>query len=135
MQGVRVFRPRVAGLAAAACAAGAGSSVTWLRGNRAGGAGGPGRSGVVRRAAPPGRGRRPRPPARPGSMDRSSLLQLIQEQVRGEVGGWGRRHRPLRPSPCLVWGVGRWSPRKPQSSPYLAPIPPSPLPARPQPPA
>ncbi|XP_047569221.1 rhomboid-related protein 1 isoform X5 [Lutra lutra] len=55
----------------------------WLRDaapSGAGGAGGPGRSGVVRRAAPSGRGRRPRPPAPPGSMDRSSLLQLIQEQ-------------------------------------------------------
>nr|XP_054363389.1 rhomboid-related protein 1 isoform X3 [Mirounga angustirostris] len=48
--------------------------------NGAGGAGGPGRSGVVRKAAPSGRGRQPRPPAPPGSMDRSSLLQLIQEQ-------------------------------------------------------
>ncbi|KAM7148998.1 rhomboid-related protein 1 isoform 2-T2 [Molossus nigricans] len=43
---------------------------------RAGGAHGQGRSGVIRRAAPPRRGHRPRP----DSMDRSSLLQLIQEQ-------------------------------------------------------
>lgn len=94
-----------------------------LRDAAAGGAGGalgPGRSGVLRRAAPPGHGRRPRPPARPGSMDRSSLLQLIQEQVRGE-GGAGTA--PPRPS---IVGL---------SSQRPSPHSPKPLPARPWPPA
>lgn len=89
---------------------------------RVGGAHGPGRSGVIRRAAPPGRGRRPR--TRPGSMDRSSLLQLIQEQVR-----WGRG-APAPPLP-LGW-AGEMELAEPQPSPRSCPFP-KPSHARPWP--
>ncbi|XP_006049980.2 rhomboid-related protein 1 isoform X4 [Bubalus bubalis] len=80
VRGARVSRPRVAGRAvAAACAAGAGGSVTRRRAERAepegrGGAESSAEQPLPAAAADPG------PGPRPGSMDRSSLLQLIQEQ-------------------------------------------------------
>lgn len=110
---------------------GAGGSVTRLGVRRApsgaGGAHRQGRSGAVRRAAPPGLGR-PRPAARPGSMDRSSLLQLIQEQVRGG----GGRHRPPAVLPLrrragggtgLPDSPARHPPPKPPLRVPLAPMP------------
>ncbi|XP_065780004.1 rhomboid-related protein 1 isoform X1 [Muntiacus reevesi] len=79
VRGARVSRPRVAGRASAACAAGAGGSVTRRRAERAepegrGGAESSAEQPLPAAAASPG------PGPRPGSMDRSSLLQLIQEQ-------------------------------------------------------
>ncbi|XP_043312652.1 rhomboid-related protein 1 isoform X1 [Cervus elaphus] len=79
VRGARVSRPRVAGRASAACAAGAGGSVTRRRAERAepegrGGAESSAEQPLPAAAVDPG------PGPRPGSMDRSSLLQLIQEQ-------------------------------------------------------
>ncbi|XP_020742067.2 rhomboid-related protein 1 isoform X3 [Odocoileus virginianus] len=79
VRGARVSRPRVAGRASVACAAGAGGSVTRRRTERAepegrGGAESSAEQPLPAAAADPG------PGPRPGSMDRSSLLQLIQEQ-------------------------------------------------------
>ena len=102
VRGARVSRPRVAGRAvAAACAAGAGGSVTRRRAERAepegrGGAESSAEQPLPAAAADPG------PGPRPGSMDRSSLLQLIQEQVRAEVAGDG-----TAPAAALRPWVGR----------------------------
>ncbi|XP_025130607.2 rhomboid-related protein 1 isoform X2 [Bubalus bubalis] len=88
VRGARVSRPRVAGRAvAAACAAGAGGSVTRRRAERAepegrGGAESSAEQPLPAAAADPG------PGPRPGSMDRSSLLQLIQEQLDPENTGF-----------------------------------------------
>lgn len=101
VRGARVSRPRVAGRASVACAAGAGGSVTRRRAERAepegrGGAESSAEQPLPAAAADPG------PGPRPGSMDRSSLLQLIQEQVRAEVGGDG-----TAPAAALRPWVGR----------------------------
>lgn len=101
VRGARVSRPRVAGRAAVACAAGAGGSVTRRRAERAepegrGGAESSAEQPLPAAAADPG------PGPRPGSMDRSSLLQLIQEQVSAEVGGDG-----TAPAAALRPWVGR----------------------------
>lgn len=67
------------------------------------------RSGLQRSPSRPSRG--PRPQAQPGSMDRSSLLQLIHEQVRGRRGE----------SPAAA---GREGPRETRGGPGPLPKPP-----------